>query len=248
MMGKWMIVVNHPLDELKHFGGFLTKLKIDLHKLDINLAVHDKPYVVYLSAADTENKGQHISVSQMKRYVYETSQFLNFNYNIFFDGRNYYNNIELIPEQELKRKLRNDIRLVRPEFIFLHSQLYFLLDFIKKEFPNITCLINSERHGAYVNILKRDAFEFNDVDQLYKAYTLYKELVSPFPAHNSWEYKYYTMALAGSDIYTDFAETYNLEHSTHSFIYNLTGLEVDFNAATNTNVNEAKELTIEEIL
>lgn len=226
-MGKWMVIVEHPLDELKYFGGFLSKLKVDLHKTEQDLAVHERPYVVYLSAADIIlPRGGHLSIGDMMKSTLDTSKYLKFNYNILYKGRGVYFRTEYLGDEALIR-LKKEIKFIKPEFIFVASNLEFLIKPIIRMFPTINILSDSSITGNYYNVLKRDVFAFNDVDQLYAAFVLYKDLVLPFPSKNSWEHKYYNLALSGAEIDRDFAEVYTNHRLVNpTDLYDISKLEV----------------------
>jgi len=264
-MSKWLIVATHPYDEIKgSTGGFLTKLYLDLQKENIELEVHERPYIVYVAIADedTVDKG-HISINQTVHEIYEVSQELKFNYNILLKGREFYNKLNSIHIENLSNLIRREINFVRPEWLFIPQSNRFSSDsiivnkvckdilFIKNKIPNVLeygcdysdVFSMEEKHispNYFISIDRNNLI--NPIDLLYKISHIYKSQIRVYPYWNSWELNYYKLSLYGSFIGKDFAEGFSvLRIVNDSKLFDFSNLEKKI-------INKENSLKLEDIL
>jgi len=220
-MSKWMIIAPHAGDEVfSSAGGFLAKLACLLEEQKVLLQAQEKPFVLYLTVADYEDESKrYISKDQVMREIYEVSQLLNFNYDILYHGRNYYNNI--VNDTETAKKVIRQIDFIKPEWLFLPegdpSTIHWSYD---------TCLFNdliSTRIANYCNRLTNILYYGNifgdfkielirrDVNFKEKAARLYKSLIKKAPHPFSWESLYYAMVQNGIFSRKDFMESFKIK-------------------------------------
>ncbi len=249
-MAKWMIIVTKPFEELRgSSGGFLSELNMQLQRKNLQLAKHERPYVLYLTIADENKKDKgYISIEQKMREVYEVSQKLNFNYKFLYKGREYFDKIHNMDYYELLKAIRKEINFIKPTWLIIPYMPNTNLGNIFYEISDSNLVPNILFNQSYNNTdknfylpLYRDKL-INTIDDMFDTYQLYKSELVAHPNVNSWEYNYYKMNLDGTSVGKEFAAGFILEKlSKQDDIFSINELEVE-------EILEEQEIKLEEII
>lgn len=182
-MSKWFILVPHENDNGCDY--FLNSLKDKLDKDNIELAISERPYVLYMVISDYEDEsGNFTSFNESMRKIYEKSQRLKFNYSILYRGREYYNKLDRVPNVELITKINRHINFIKPEVFIFNSDEGNIEYFNIKDVVSFVC-----KNNKYINKLSK-IFCGNDlVIPSSESETLNKENI------NGWNYKRYIYEL-----------------------------------------------------
>jgi len=171
-MSKWFILVPHENDNGCDY--FLNSLKDKLDKDNIELAISERPYVLYMVISDYEDEsGNFTSFNESMRRIYEKSQRLKFNYSILYRGREYYNKLDRVPNVELITKINRHINFIKPE-VFVFNDNRNNIEFFNIE--NVIYFICN--NNKYINKLSADSNVNNLVIMSNKPETLNNENIN----------------------------------------------------------------------